>query len=172
MQRNRPFILGVVLVLTASLSACSGIRPDEELRTELGSQLQTLESSFETAMRTTAIAEWGQTLLDPRGGVVGERWTPSTSEADQLNVAGGITLYAIQQSGDSITFDALLSTSVDTGSGMLYKRLGAYICVELGAYYEPGKVAVQVDDADCAPELESRLAGDTRYRLHDLPGWG
>ncbi len=58
----------------------------------------------------------------------------------------------------------MISSSVETGSGMLYKDHSAYMCLRLTAHYEPEKVTVEAKDATCA--LPFTGSGSGRHEVH------
>ena len=171
MRSRRKYATAVAVITLLSVTGCSAENPDIELKSELAAQLGELSDSFRTTMRTTAIADWKQTMQDSSGGVLGERWSGEESDVAALNAAAGRTvIYGIEQTGNRLTFDALISAEAHTGSGMLYTIHSAFTCVELTAQYEPGKVTVVEEDSSCASALERQFKGAERYGLRSLGG--
>ncbi len=143
-----------------------------ELKQELANAVETVRGSFYRTMVTTTVAEWEQAMLDPRGPVQGVRWSGIEADAAGLNALGATILYDINQEGERLRFRTMISSSVETGSGMLYKDHSAYMCLRLTAHYEPEKVTVEAKDATCALPLQAQVRGGMKYTMDDLADMG
>lgn len=161
-----------VLVSVASITACFPPNPVPELKQELANAVDTVRGSFYRTMVTTNVAEWEQAMLDPRGRVQGVRWSGVEADAAGLNASGATILYDIDQDENRLRFRSMISASVETGSGMLYKNHVAYVCLRLTAHYEPGKVTVEAKDATCALPLQAQVRGGVKYTMDDLAEMG